>query len=499
MSTQTTAAQQGIAVSSEITAGGLRVNHAEASIDVARLGRRTAAASMAARRSFAAAVVLAAVAGLAPSAAFAQSAPSPGQVPPITAPQPAPQPPDPPAPDATPPIAVPTPTPELTPMPPVFGAPQADTARLATNIRTAVAGNVFGWQFAITQDGKFVTAEAGGSARSSADNGGTRLAMKPTMRYELASVTKNVTALTTMKLLRKLDMNVDDPIDPYLPASWQRGSGFDTKSVTFRHLLAHSSGFGQRIADLSKKAEAGDEAAAATLAKVGTSWDGVKAHVELGAAPGSDWVYENANYALLRVLNGRMWYAAGRRLKTTETIEIENQHGAVKKKTITVTIAPDKAGHSAYAVDFYRTQIFAPIGIQNAGCTASSAAPTGLSYPQGATQSAKGALAFWPSNQCAGNAGLRLSSIELVRYLAHLRHGTIVHAADRQAMDAGMLGWNRRPAAGALAHGGVLRGAGNIRTCAVAFADGTEVSIIINSPPATHPCDIAGAAWQGAL
>ena len=56
---------------------------------------------------------------------------------------------------------------------------------------------------------------AGGFARSDADTaGGGGLPMTNTMRYEVASFTKNPVALSTMKLLRLHGLTIESPIEP---------------------------------------------------------------------------------------------------------------------------------------------------------------------------------------------------------------------------------------------------------------------------------------------
>ena len=103
-----------------------------------------------------------------------------------------------------------------------------------------------------------------------------------------------------------------------------------------------------------------------------------------------------------------------------------------------------------------------------------------------------------------GNAGLRLSATEMVRYLAHLRHGTIVHPDDLKTMDDLRLGWaagnNSGEPAAARWHGGAFNGDGSpqVWTCGMTFADGTEAALIVNSPlkNGNDACDVLLAGYQ---
>ena len=372
---------------------------------------------------------------------------------------------------------------------------------MAAEIRKRMAGNGFGWQFAIAQNGKFVPGNdtndkrSGGFARSDADNpDGGAIAMKPTMRYEIASVTKNVTAVATMKLLRAQNkgLTIDSRVAPWLPTSWKRGKGWD--KMTFGNLLAHKSGIVQML-------EAQKDILGETeFKKVATNhWAGLRWIVEQDVKPGSDPIYKNANYGLAGIANAYLWKAAGGKVmgKQATYVETTNWKGdEIKKKVyVDVVLAVGETTHARYQMDFNQRRIFTPAGIPNVGCVGDPET-AGLNYAAGATQSSKGKLMSWPSLICAGNAGLRLSSIELVRYLAHLRHGNIIDPADLKTMDDEKLGWNRG-SGGAHGHGGALLP--TLWTCAYTFPDGTEAAIIVNSPKVTTDrCDVLTQSWAAA-
>jgi CubicO group peptidase (beta-lactamase class C family) len=436
-----------------------------------------------------AALTIAAVAALTPAAAFGQTSP--------TAPAPTP-----------PPIAIPAPAPPppeaaLPPGPQTLAPKIADPAKMAQLIALQMTNQAFGWQFAIAQGGKFVTASALGTARSKADNGGVEMKMKPTTRYEIASLTKNVTAVATMKLLRLRGLNVNSPIHGYLPASWKRGKGFgatDAQKVTFAQLLTHTSGAYQTTQLPACKDVCGND------------WDGLAAMVKIGVVPGSSRVYKNANYALLRVLNARMWKAAGGKIMGTKTEYVEgtNYKGDEIKKPVQVpyVLPINAATDGRYAMDFVKRFILTPAGIKNVGCVAADPSTAGLNYAPGATQKTKGQLMYWPQEQCPGNAGLRLSSIEIVQYLAHLRHGTIIDPADLAKMDELRAGWREAnnlgagTPAGVYWHGGGLQQADRttiLHTCGITFPDGTEASLIVNSAMGNlNKCKVLRDAWIAA-
>ena len=256
--------------------------------------------------------------------------------------------------------------------------------------------------------------------------------MTNTMRYEVASFTKNPVALATMKLLRMhgLTHRVPDRARG-CPPSWKRGTGFET--MKFRHLLAHTSGINQMLA--AKKAELGETTFDSLF---NNSWDGLQEIVAQTVTLDSARSYKNANYGILG--HPQRQPVAGARA----AYDPPSRAAAPPRSTR----APTRSTPSSSC----RRTSRRPAGI-NLGPASATRATDGLNYPAGATQNTKGSLGAWPALNCAGNAGLRLSATEMVRYLAHLRHGTIVHPDDLKTMDKLRLGWSggRAPPA---AHGG---------------------------------------------
>lgn len=388
-------------------------------------------------------------------------------------------------------------------------AKKASVKAMADGLEDRLSGNAFGWQFAIAQGGQYKTSRAGGTARSVADNGGTAQAMTPTTRYEMASVAKNTTAVQTMDLLGRLNLTVESSIDEFLPPEWKRGDGFDTKSVKFKHLLSHKSGLAQVF--LAAKADGDD------LAQYETDWDGLRFVVAKGAIPGAPRYYFNHNYALLRVLNARMWYAAGGRVWGKEWVEYEtmNYKGdeITKTKQVPVVVPPDSRYHVAYAEDHLARKILAPIGITNVTCYPRSPDTDGMAYGANATQESRGWVLRWFSNECYGATGLRLNSIEMVRYLSHLRFGSILPKDAVAQMDSYLGGWDKS-SNGTFEKGGDLTmsaehigdedpthaGVVQVHTCVVTFPDGTAASLIVNSPlGGDEKCLVLRKAWAAAL
>ncbi len=158
-------------------------------------------------------------------------------------------------------------------------------------------------------------------------------------------------------------------------------------------------------------------------------------------------------------------------------------------------------------MDHVKRFILTPAGIKNVGCVAADESAAGLNYAPAATQKTNGQLMYWPVEQCPGNAGLRLSSIEIVQYLAHLRHGKIIGPADLATMDALRAGRREASNLGAGTPAGIYRYGGGLQqadrttilhTCAITFPDGTAASMIVNSAMTLDTCAVLRDAWIAA-
>ncbi len=386
-----------------------------------------------------------------------------------------------------------------------LGTPQANAATMQASIQSQLAASgVFGWQFAIAQNGQLVRTSAGlpaGTAVSAADTGGSSIAMAPTMRMEIMSATKTFTAVATLKLLRANDLTIESFVAPYLPSEWARGDGFKLfgeaaqDRVRFRHLLSHTSGISQMLTGLGDAAP--DD----------NGWDAMRTVVANDVQPDAVRVYKNANYALLRILNAVLWKRSGGELRGPAPGYLQSHGsdgtGLSNNQPETTVLSVDEGSAAAYALDHMRKKIFEPIGIPDVACFQSSNSLNAMrGYRPNANQTTTGNLLVTAADECAGHRGLRLSSIEMVRFLAHLRHGTLVHPDDRALMDQQLLGWSESSNGGVFWHGGDVRTPGNwsqVHTCNTTFPDGTEAAIIVNSQFASGTaaqCGILRNAWQ---
>jgi len=342
-----------------------------------------------------------------------------------------------------------------------FAQAQADPVAMEAEINSQLAGRVFGYQYAIKQDGKLAVADAKGTALSAKDAGGAAVPMTSSTRMDIASATKTFTSISTLKLLKANGLTIESKVAPYLPSGWARGLGFglrstsswltskDDDAVRFRHLLNHTSGVYQAVVKAidSKQNE-----------PAGNGWDGVQDVVQNGTIVDSDRKYHNYNFTVLRVLNAELYKRAA------------------KKPAVT------QANHAAYGLDAMRSSIFNPAGMENVTCTHPNPATAMKSYGLGATQQSKGTLHASGPETCAGHRGLVLSTIDHVQMLASLRSGDILEDDDLDTMDKLTIGWDERSGTGewngVYFHAGDLSGT---HTCGATMDDGTQVSLMVNS------------------
>jgi len=157
---------------------------------------------------------------------------------------------------------------------------------------------------------------------------------------------------------------------------------------------------------------------------------------------------------------------------------------------------PYEKNYVDYARDHLQREVLAPAGITNVTCDPSSPDTDGMAYGANATQASRGWILRWLTNECHGATGLRLNSIEMVRYLSHLRFGSILPQDAVSEMDSVLGGWNGDSSYGTFVKGGDLTigavdvgdedptraGRVHVHTCVVTFPDGTAASVIVNSP-----------------
>jgi CubicO group peptidase (beta-lactamase class C family) len=165
---------------------------------------------------------------------------------------------------------------------------QADyTSRLDTFLLTQMETyKIPGLAIAIVRNGEVEYQNGYGIANSDGDP------VTPDTPFLLASVSKSFTALAIMQLIEEGKINLNDPVQKYLP--WFDVKGEGESEITVAHLVYQTSGFNEYQ---------GNESNLHPASPNGLE-EGVRAlsNVNLTFNPGESWSYSNINYSVLGLL-----------------------------------------------------------------------------------------------------------------------------------------------------------------------------------------------------
>lgn len=119
-------------------------------------------------------------------------------------------------------------------------------------------------------------------------------AMTPDTPFLIASLSKSITALGIMQLVEEGKINLDAPVQTYLP--WFRVADEEVSSkITVRHLLHQTSGFDERESyTRNLNTDTSDDALETSIRALNTA--------DLNFTPGEAFEYANTNYDILGLL-----------------------------------------------------------------------------------------------------------------------------------------------------------------------------------------------------
>jgi CubicO group peptidase (beta-lactamase class C family) len=325
-------------------------------------------------------------------------------------------------------------------------APRGTTVDLnefGTTVHNALKSSVTGYTLQVRQNGTLVYNLIWDWAQTPAD---AAQGWKSDTRMHLASVSKFLTAVGLVHLLKAKNISFDAKIVSYLPAYWTKGPNVD--DIAFRHLMTHTSGF--------------------VTGGSATDFATMKSKVAAGVAGVGSYDYENMNFGLCRIL-------------------ISVIHGYIAKSYTNGTLTDqtwDLATIAGYR-NYMENNVFSPAGVNGAAFTP----------PPGTT----GALAYkfphqgedgWDSGNLStvsGGAGWRLSIKELMQVLDHVRRrNTIVSPSTAQYMLDNRFGIDQiidTPAGKLYNKNGLWRSNGRTEQCVAYFwPNGMEAALLVNSP-----------------
>ena len=332
-------------------------------------------------------------------------------------------------------------------------------------LRSVFDAQSVGWAYAIARAGTLQRSGSLGLARTAANPPATL--QTETKRMQVASVSKTLTAIVTLRLLADRGLTPDTTIGAWLPSHWPRGAGVN--ALRFRDLMTHRSGFAQNNAPGS------DYASLRTV---------------VGMAVGANgFDYSNANFGLLRVLVARL---AG---------------------VDAAAYGEFDGGQLTAAVFMFRAQqLYGDIGVPF-HCSTEATAPTRqYRYPDDGTS---GYLEPDRTLQCGGY-GVNISAQNLARVLSFWRYtNDLLPTSMRNTMRSQYLGL-MDPANYGFAQGvfGVYQGHGGdwdhgsdgLDTCMYSFPNLIEAAVVVNSSrkttggytPVSHQCSVLKWAYEGA-
>lgn len=221
------------------------------------------------------------------------------------------------------------------------------------------------------------------------------LALRPTDRYRIASVTKPFVAAIVLQLAHEGRLRLSDPVDRWLPGQVPNG-----RAITLRELLGHTSG----LFDYD------DDGAwvKARIAAPGRTWTArelvaVATRNPPRFRPGTDWSYSNTNYVLLGLV-----------------VEAVTKHALA---------------------DELRARIIVPLALHSTSYPSGSSigrrtvhgyqgSAPGLPIPAGrlVDVTARVSPSAWGAGQLVSNAD------DLTRFFAALLHGRVVPAPELRQM-----------------------------------------------------------------
>ncbi|HEU4521198.1 MAG TPA: serine hydrolase domain-containing protein [Thermoanaerobaculia bacterium] len=159
--------------------------------------------------------------------------------------------------------------------PPAMAAPPAIVTAATQAAENALKAGVPAVQIAVSERGRIIYSAAFGVTDRESGTPATQRSVLQT-----GSVTKQFTAAAILRLAERGALTLDDRIEKFVPDFNPRGA-----TITFRHLLTHTSGITSAPAS-----EYVPQTRAQFMALIDQP---------LAFAPGSNWSYSNAGYKLL--------------------------------------------------------------------------------------------------------------------------------------------------------------------------------------------------------
>ncbi|MFN8356460.1 MAG: serine hydrolase domain-containing protein [Spirosomataceae bacterium] len=120
--------------------------------------------------------------------------------------------------------------------------------------------------------------------------------------FQVASLSKFVSAVGVMKLTELGKINLDTPVNHYLKRWQLPPSKFDNEQVTARRLLSHTAGLTDELGYSGFEKKESVQTLEESLTKAKDADMGVSGEVKVGIEPNSRWKYSGGGFTLLQLL-----------------------------------------------------------------------------------------------------------------------------------------------------------------------------------------------------
>ena len=322
---------------------------------------------------------------------------------------------------------------------------EIDLDVLHKKLRSTLDPMGVGYCYAIRRGQTIVHSHSSGWAQLPND-GGVGWALHIPMN--VASVSKFVTAIALVRLLREAGISVKSPIAGFLPQYWTQGAG--ASAITFHHLLRHEAGLGFGITDTGM----GNFAEAKSEIEKGTS--------KIGARE-----YKNVNFAILRVLFA------------TVTGTVSPSATVPAFLGVSDDVAWDVVSAAVYR-DYVNDNVFVPASIAPREFSADANAAKAYATPP---MAAGTIIEDGPGG--SGQSGWHLNVGELIRLMSRFRGGSMMSRSRAQQLLSDMYGLDpplQTPAGPVYTKGGrKLMGAQGIDSAIYMMPGDADLAIFVNS------------------
>jgi len=168
------------------------------------------------------------------------------------------------------------------------------------NLNESLSGNCVGYSYSVFFNDQLGGFGTGGYDRLDID-GGNEL-MSTLSRIQVGSMSKTITAVTTLKLLAEKSYSINERILKYLPPDWTIGPNI--LDISFKDLLRHESGFRECEGEPCTGPAVEDINVGACALPTPSNYDYLRCKVEAGVEllDMNEYRYQNINYQLLRVI-----------------------------------------------------------------------------------------------------------------------------------------------------------------------------------------------------